>query len=432
MSEPWQLLLVIAALTITIAVVTYKARGVPGPVGALGPEGPIGPAVGVPGPQGAVGQRGDRGNRGPQGPQGFQGLQGNPGQDPHFTVTTTVLKANESPYASTSGPREEGSELFYDLEFGLPVPYVPLVITTVTPGLANSEYTVQARQGTYSGPSGPDPFTTFIDFQVPAAIVSDTGSSTLTNMLVTFNASSVPVGRPALLFTPTVGTSGSGNLNVADSIQTSYVNSVFLASSYVSTNDYKSAISSNFSSPVDPNTLYTNGGALYMRNGYFSNVNILSAGSSTGGLNCASVGATTGTFTGAITAATVNTTGLATLQTLTVNGATQTQNITCTTIIASGDITSTSDRRLKKNIETIDKPLEKLLGLRGVMFDKIDTGKRHMGLIAQEVEEICPEVVCNEQEFKSVSYGNLVGLLIECVKEQQIQIQSLQKILFST
>lgn len=63
---------------------------------------------------------------------------------------------------------------------------------------------------------------------------------------------------------------------------------------------------------------------------------------------------------------------------------------------------------------------------RGVEFDRIDSGEHQIGVIAQEVEKIVPEVVYGN-ETKSVAYGNIVGLLIEAIKEQQKEINELKK-----
>lgn len=92
-----------------------------------------------------------------------------------------------------------------------------------------------------------------------------------------------------------------------------------------------------------------------------------------------------------------------------------------------------SDRKLKKNIETLDAGLEKVLALRGVRYDfKQDVGKKlpqgeQIGLIAQEVESVLPEVVHDGADgYKSVNYAALVAPLIEAVKEQQAQIDALK------
>ena len=94
-------------------------------------------------------------------------------------------------------------------------------------------------------------------------------------------------------------------------------------------------------------------------------------------------------------------------------------------IVASGDVTAYSDITLKSNIQTIDNALDKVTALRGVTFDK--DGRKGSGVIAQEVEEVLPEVVhTNDDGLKSVAYGNMVGTLIEAMKEQQEQINQLK------
>ena len=83
---------------------------------------------------------------------------------------------------------------------------------------------------------------------------------------------------------------------------------------------------------------------------------------------------------------------------------------------AVGNVTAYSDERLKENIKTIPNALETVKKLRGVSFDRKDFGIKGIGVIAQEIEQVLPEVVV-DGEYKSVSYGNIVGLLIEAIKE---------------
>jgi hypothetical protein len=90
-------------------------------------------------------------------------------------------------------------------------------------------------------------------------------------------------------------------------------------------------------------------------------------------------------------------------------------------------LTASSDERLKTDIETISSALEKVLQLRGVMFTRTENGNREMGVIAQEVERIISEVVTtNSEGFKNVAYGNIVGLLIEAIKDLKNEIDSLK------
>jgi hypothetical protein len=100
------------------------------------------------------------------------------------------------------------------------------------------------------------------------------------------------------------------------------------------------------------------------------------------------------------------------------------------TIRATNDIIAFSDARVKENVETISDAVEKVLCLRGVTFNKIGEEKRSIGVIAQEVEQIIPEAVYTaEDDMKAVAYGNMVGLLIEAIKEQQSQIDQLKAII---
>lgn len=94
---------------------------------------------------------------------------------------------------------------------------------------------------------------------------------------------------------------------------------------------------------------------------------------------------------------------------------------------ASGNVTAYSDERVKTNIKTIDNAVDKVKQLRGVEFDRTDmkNNDHQIGVIAQEVEKVIPEVVIEQEDgMKSVAYGNMVGLLIEAMKEQQAQIDA--------
>ncbi|CAM0097987.1 long tail fiber protein distal subunit [Vibrio phage K567] len=94
----------------------------------------------------------------------------------------------------------------------------------------------------------------------------------------------------------------------------------------------------------------------------------------------------------------------------------------------SGNVTAYSDIRLKTNIAKIDNALDKVNQLNGYTFDRTDVEcPRQTGVIAQEVQEVLPEAIVHGEEHMSVAYGNMVGLLIEAIKEQQQQIDELKK-----
>ncbi|NDW08128.1 tail fiber domain-containing protein [Dysgonomonas sp. 520] len=141
-------------------------------------------------------------------------------------------------------------------------------------------------------------------------------------------------------------------------------------------------------------------------------------------------------------------------------------------VLTNGEVYSnfhliTSDKSTKSNIETITSPLEKVMQLRGVTFNSqftdnqeikiqdmeeyrkkegqseiinfkstselvqqinLEKKRKHMGVVAQEVEKVVPEVVRTSYDGKkAVSYVELVGLLIEAMKEQQVQIEDQQQ-----
>ena len=102
------------------------------------------------------------------------------------------------------------------------------------------------------------------------------------------------------------------------------------------------------------------------------------------------------------------------------------------TIRATGDVIAYSDARVKDNVETITDALTKVKSLRGVSYTRNDSEDKStkIGIIAQEVLKVLPEVVQQDDEGNySVAYGNMVGLLIEAIKEQQQQIEELKYLL---
>ena len=103
--------------------------------------------------------------------------------------------------------------------------------------------------------------------------------------------------------------------------------------------------------------------------------------------------------------------------------------------VASGSITcvnlnSTSDINLKKDIEVISNANEILSQINGVRFSWKSNDEKSVGVIAQEVEKVLPELVVvseNEEKTKTVNYQGLIGVLIEAVKDQQRQIDALKE-----
>ena len=97
-------------------------------------------------------------------------------------------------------------------------------------------------------------------------------------------------------------------------------------------------------------------------------------------------------------------------------------------ITSTGTITVTSDESIKYAVETIGGAVGKVNLLRGVNYRRKSNDALEMGLIAQEVEKVLPDLVTQHPDtrLKSVAYQNMVALLIEAVKEQQGQIAELK------
>ena len=128
---------------------------------------------------------------------------------------------------------------------------------------------------------------------------------------------------------------------------------------------------------------------------------------------------------------------VATTDTLKIYTGTTTLNSTFSgdDLTVQGDVNSVSDIRTKENIVTVESGLDLVSQLRGVWYNKIGSinildGKpegRKVGVIAQEVEKVLPEVVNTDEDgMKSVDYGKMVGVLIEAIKELKQEIEELK------
>jgi len=94
--------------------------------------------------------------------------------------------------------------------------------------------------------------------------------------------------------------------------------------------------------------------------------------------------------------------------------------------ITAVDFNSTSDQRLKENIQSLSNSIEILNKINPVEFSWKDTKEKSYGVVAQELENILPELVKDREEYKSVSYIPLIALLIDSIKEHQKQIDILK------
>jgi hypothetical protein len=95
-------------------------------------------------------------------------------------------------------------------------------------------------------------------------------------------------------------------------------------------------------------------------------------------------------------------------------------------ITATGNVTAYSDASLKADVKTITDALETVLKLRGVSYTMINSGEAGIGVIAQETREVLPQVVKDNNGILSVAYANMVGVLIEAIKELSEKVDRLE------
>jgi|14BtaG_2_1085337.scaffolds.fasta_scaffold10828_2 predicted acyltransferase (DUF342 family) len=107
-------------------------------------------------------------------------------------------------------------------------------------------------------------------------------------------------------------------------------------------------------------------------------------------------------------------------------------NLTVTGLIqAGGDLIAfqnlvPSDSRLKSDVTPLKDSLAKINQMQGVSYTFDPSGKKQIGLIAQDVEKIIPEVVSIQNDYYTMSYPNLVAVLIEAVKELSSKVEDLE------
>jgi hypothetical protein len=98
-------------------------------------------------------------------------------------------------------------------------------------------------------------------------------------------------------------------------------------------------------------------------------------------------------------------------------------------ITLGGNIYSKSDIKIKNNIIKLEKCLEKIDNIKGYSYtriDLLDTTKLHIGLIAQEVESIYPEIISNTNGVKTINYNSMIAILLQCIKELKSEINELK------
>ena len=246
-----------------------------------------------------------------------------------------------------------------------------------------------------------------LDINAGTVNIKDEASSETMASFVSDGAVTLNHDNTARLATSSAGISVTGTLTVSSTAA--------FTGAVTGTNGFVSSNTSYLSSEIDQSDghftidsagdifLDADGGDIFLRDG--SSVTFGSLTNTSGNLIIKSGSTTAATFSGA------NVTFAGTL----ASGA----------ITSSGDVTAFSDMRIKHDIETIEGALAKVSDMRGVYFKRND-GEAGTGVIAQEVENILPEVV-KDGEYKSVAYGNMVGILIEAIKELKAEVEKLKE-----
>ena len=101
------------------------------------------------------------------------------------------------------------------------------------------------------------------------------------------------------------------------------------------------------------------------------------------------------------------------------------KNVVATDSISAGCLTTTSDARYKKNIKDTQLGLDFINKLRPVTYKLKNGNKFNDGLIAQELEQVYPEIVSESKTGKRVAYGNMIAPLIEAIKELSVKVDKL-------
>jgi hypothetical protein len=105
-----------------------------------------------------------------------------------------------------------------------------------------------------------------------------------------------------------------------------------------------------------------------------------------------------------------------------------TGNIVASGQVTAADINSSSDSRLKKNIKTVKSALDTVNALRGVTFEWKEGNGKAIGLIAQEVQGVLPEIVSTDDNgYLGIRYTNVVGVLVEAIKELKADFEAYKK-----
>jgi hypothetical protein len=396
-------------------------QGIQGEQGIQGPEGPPGPQgiqgeQGIQGPEGPQGVQGIQGEPGPEGPQGIQGIQGEPGpqgpqgiQGIQGEQGIQGPEGPEGPQGIQGEPGPQGIQGIQGEQGLIGEPSGGVGTWTVT-GILD-----ETPAGTAITTNSNDP----INVSVININITNSSSSNVSNYLSILN----PNSKIKLTYTDDNSSFYLYNINtIAQTSATVYRYTVSLLSTYRSDVTLTTLNTKSFwvsfiergdqgeqgiqgvqgpqgpegpEGPQGPEG--PTGGVTIDTKEDDVNYNVVFTSQTTGEQNIAYVNATKLYF----------------------NPSTGQLNAT--------DFNSLSDANKKTNIKTVDNGLDLVNSLRGVTFNWKDNGKASIGVIAQELEQVVPELVTTSPTGeKSVSYNGIIGLLIEAVKSQQKEIEDLK------
>jgi hypothetical protein len=355
------------------------------------------------GPQGVQGIQGIQGLQGAQGPQGTQGPQGLQGLMSLSNHSTTVPN-----YVTTSTTSSTVVNVNSNLSFnGSTLSVTGNVVSTGAITGLNYTFTNDGSSGMY----------------LPAVSNVAWNTAGVERMRILANGN-IGIGRsdPQLLLdvNGSVRFQTINNTGVIYNPDGTTANPSYTFSSDPGTGMFRPALS---------NLAFTTNGVERMR---ITSSGALDLGANT--IACGAITAPTSTNTiNGLIISSGNVSGMGTLSCGAITAPTSTNTIngllinagTCTGV----DFIATSDQRTKTNITSISNALDIVKELRGVYFTRIGQTKQTVGVIAQEVEAVLPEVVHTDSEgLKSVSYGNMIGVLIEAVKTLSEQLEKIQSL----
>ena len=404
------------------------------------------PFQGPQGVQGPQGIQGAQGVAGPAGPQGLQGVQGivsiAPNNANSVLIATanpgTITTNNNLTFSGTPGTLGITGQLNANSTAAHALGVVNFTNGAIT-GVSTLNTITIGSSGNVSGMGtlGCGAITSSGALALGAntitcgAITAPTSTNTINNLVINAGALSGVTTLNTITIGSTGNVSGMGTLScgaITAPTSTNTINNLVINAGALSGVTTLNTITIGSTGNVSGmGTLgcgaITSSGALALGANTIT-CGAITAPSVNNGTGTFTITSTTGTNSNTLTVGAGNGTGRAITTTGTVGCGAITSSGTCTAV----DFIATSDERTKTNIDTISNALEIVNDLRGVYFTRIGQTKETVGVIAQEVETVLPEVVYTDSEgLKSVSYGNMVGVLIEAIKVLTKRLEKIEE-----